>query len=167
MFYDETFLIGQDWKYWYDIKDYVVFSNLREPLYLYRRDQQSVTIKFSHQSKDRYAAMYRIMLTNLELNFTERELFLQQFVVGIFTIPVSSEAIRDAYGWLQKLVLHNRGVKKFDVDIFERLADQWWDQLFFKIIPFGFRNVLTYFSVSEIGKNQLMYYCKYLLRHLK
>ncbi|TAL60337.1 MAG: glycosyltransferase family 2 protein [Bacteroidetes bacterium] len=163
LYYDETFKVGQDWKYWYDAMKIVTFANLNEPLYFYRRGQQSVTIKFSHQSKDRYAVMHRLLLYDFGIPFTEREVFLHQFIIGIFTITPSAKAVREARIWFKKLIRYNRDMKKFDVKAFKIFSDDRWNHLFYKIIPFGFRCVWTYFWVTGINKYHFIYYLKYLM----
>ena len=161
LFYDETFPVGQDWKYWFDVKDYVVFSNFEKPMYFYRRGQQNITVQFSHQSKDRYAVMHRILLNNIGIEFNEYELKLHQFIIGLFSITPSPTAIKDARAWIQKLIAHNSRIKKYDPAIFKKLSIKHWDQLFFRLVPLGFNIVVSYFTVSGITKVHLIYYLKY------
>lgn len=163
LYYDETFLIGQDWKYWFAAKEHVRFANLKEALYFYRRDQQSVTIQYSHQSGDRYAVMHRLFLRDMGITFTERELLLHQFIIGIFSISPSPGVIREARAWKEKLISHNHWNRKYDPVSFQMIALEKWSGLFFKIVPFGFRCVLSYFRVTGMRPVHLAYYAKYLL----
>ncbi len=162
LYFDETFLIGQDWKYWSDVKDYVTFSNLKEPLYFYRRAEQSITMQFSHQSGDRYAVMHRKMLSDLGVPFSDHELLLHQFIVGIFTVKPSVKTVNEAHAWIRKIIRYNREVKKHDPATFEMIARERWSQLFFKMLPFGFSISFSYLLVSDFSFSRIIYYLKYL-----
>jgi len=163
LFYDESFRLGQDWKYWYDVKNFVVFTNISEVLYFYRRGVQNITVQFSHQSMERYSAMHRIMLKDLGISFSERELQLHQFPIGLFSVKPSPQTVKDAKTWMKKLIDHNRRVKQYDVTAFEKIAREHWSRLFYLIVPHGLRTVLTYVRVSGISWTQLNYYFKYSL----
>lgn len=163
LFYDESFPVGQDWKYWYDVKNFVVFSNLPEPMYFYRRGQQNITVQFSHQSKDRYAAMHRLMLNDLGIQYSEHELRLHQFVIGLFSVSPSPQTVKDARRWFEKLVRYNYEVKQYDVIAFEKMSNQHWFRLFFLLIPYGFKTVLAYFTVTGISWKHFSYYMKHLI----
>ena len=65
LFYDESIRAGQDWKYWYSVKDYVRFASLKDPLYFYRRGDQNITIRFRSTSQKRAAAMYKIIFDDI------------------------------------------------------------------------------------------------------
>ena len=165
LFYDETFHVGQDWKYWYDAKDQVVFSNLLEPLYFCRRGQQNITVKHGgSRSIERYATMHKAMLGDMKISFTEQELGLHQFIIGQFKLAPSPGVIKDAKKWLNKLINHNRSIKAYDVMAFDEISKYYWSDLFYKLIPFGFRNVFTYFMVTGISPQQMIYYIKQMLR---
>ncbi len=161
LFYDESFHVGQDWKYWYDAKNYVTFSNLKQSLYFYRRGEQNITIQHSHESKDRYATMHRIMLTDMGITFSEHELKLHQFIMGLLSVPPSPQTINEARSWLEKLISHNRAMKEYDAFSFEKIAYQHWSRLFYRIVPNGFHTIFAYVLVSGISLMQLSYYIKY------
>jgi glycosyltransferase involved in cell wall biosynthesis len=166
LFYDESFPVGQDWKFWYDMKSWVKFSNLSEPLYYYRRGEQSITQQTSGQSHERYAVMYRIMFAEMELAFTEEELKLHQFVIGQFSILPSLKSIRAARKWLDKLVAQNRKMQIYNIVAFENVAETYWSQLFYKITNFNFQAVVSYFFVTGISTKHFLYYAKYWFNKL-
>lgn len=166
LFYDETFPVGQDWKYWYDAKNHANFSSLEEVLYYYRRGEQNMTVKFGHQSKDRYSHMHRLMLEDLGLSPSERELKLHQFIIGLFSISPSPDAVKEARAWFRKLIGRNNTVKQYDPATFERIANEHWTRLFYLIAPFGSGTVWAYTVSSGITFTQLSYYLKYSLNKL-
>jgi glycosyltransferase involved in cell wall biosynthesis len=166
LFYDETFHLGQDWKYWYDVKNFVVFSNSTEVLYYYRRGRQNITVQFSHQSKERYSVMHRIMLRDMGISFTERELQLHQFPIGLFSLSPSPQIVKEARAWLKKLTEYNRVAKQYDVAAFERIAEEHWFHLFYLIAPYGLKTILAYFRVTGVAWLQISYYLKFRINKL-
>lgn len=166
LFFDESFRLGQDWKYWFDVKDHVKFSNLKEELYYYRREQQNITVQFGHQAKERYSVMHQIMLTSLGIPFTSQELKLHQLVIGQFSVVPSPQTLREARAWLKKLLGYNRSIKAYDTAALEKISKQHWNKLFYLIVPYGFKTVLTYFQVSGVSFAHLTYYLKYVFNKL-
>lgn len=164
--YDESLRVGTDSKFWCDAKEFLTFSNLKESLYFYRRGEQNITVKFSEQTNARHAQLHKMMLTDLGINFSEYELLLHRFIIGLFSITPSAKVVKDAHAWKYKLLTYNRAVNKYDRRALEKIANNHWNHLFFKLVPYGFKTVLAYGIVSGISTTQLSYYLKYNLNKL-
>lgn len=161
LYYDETFGVGQDWKFWYDVRDHVTVYSLSELLYFYRRGEHNVTVQFKNKSKQRSLRMHELLLRDLEIPFTENDLFLHQFLNGQFSIEPSPETVKSAWSWYKKLIKQNKVILKYEVNSFEATAAKKWDRLFFLISPYGFKTVIAYFVSSGVNWNHISYYLKY------
>jgi glycosyltransferase involved in cell wall biosynthesis len=161
LYYDESFGVGQDWKFWYDVRDHVKIYSLNELLYFYRRGDHNVTVQFKDKSKLRSLRMHELLLRDLEIQFTQEQLLLHQFVNGQFSIEPSVKVIKSARIWYTKLLKQNRTILKYDVGSFEATAAKKWNRLFFLIVPYGFKVVSAYVISSGISWNQFLYYLKY------
>ncbi|MBA2611551.1 MAG: glycosyltransferase family 2 protein [Bacteroidetes bacterium] len=166
LFYDETFGVGQDWKFWYDVKNYVKIFNFIEPLYLYRRGEQNVTVQFKDKSRERSLRMHKILLADLAIPFTDEDLKIHQFINGLFSLTPSPDNVKKAKFWLKKILLQNKIIKKYEEKTFEATALKKWNHLFFLIVPYGHNTVFKYFLVTGIRWNHLSYYLKYSVNKL-
>lgn len=161
LYYDESFGVGQDWKFWYDVRDYVKIYGLNELLYFYRRGDHNVTVQFKDKSKQRSLRMHELLLRDLEISFTQNDLLLHQFINGQFSIKPSPESIKSARVWYKKLIMQNKAILKYEVNAFEETAAKKWYRLFFLITPYGFKTVCAYFISSGVSWNHFSYYLKY------
>jgi glycosyltransferase involved in cell wall biosynthesis len=161
LYYDETFGVGQDWKFWFDVRDRVKIYGLNELLYFYRRGDHNVTVQFKDKSKQRSLRMHDLLIRDLEMPFTQSDLLLHQFINGQFSIEPSPETIKSAWVWYTKLIKQNRKMLKYHVLSFEAAAAKKWYRLFFLITPFGFKTVSAYVISSGLSWNQFSYYFKF------
>ena len=166
LYYDESFGVGQDWKYWFDIRDFVNIARIEAVLYSYRRGEHNVTVQFRDKSKDRSLRMHTILLQDMGISFSSDELLMHQFINGLFSIEPSKKAVKAAHTWYLKLLRNNLICCKYDAIEFERNAKRKWDRLFFLIVPYGFTCVLGYIIASGISWAQFLYYVKYNIRSI-
>jgi hypothetical protein len=110
--------------------------------------------------------MHRIMLTDIGISFSERDLKLHQFIIGLFSIAPAAKVVKEAREWSEKLIIHNRRVGQYDAAIFSKTAEERWSHLFYLLVPYGMPVVLTYLRVSKLSWPQVSYYTKYLLNKL-
>ncbi len=163
LYYDESFGVGQDWKFWYDVRDCVKIYSLNELLYFYRRGEHNVTVQFKDKSKQRSLRMHELLMKDFGIEFTQEDLLTHQFINCQFSLKPSSETVKLAWAWYQKLLNHNKLVSKYDVESFEISAAKRWHRLFFLIAPCGFKTVVAYIVSSGISWNQFKYYLKFRL----
>ncbi len=166
LYYDETFGVGQDWKFWYDVRDHAKIFHLNELLYFYRRGEHNVTVQFKDKSKMRSLRMHGLLLKDLEIPFTENDLLLHQFINGQFSIEPSPQTVKAAWVWYNKLLNQNRSVSRYEIKSFEKTASRKWNRLFYLIVPYGFKTVIAYFISAGLSWTQFSYYLKYGLNKI-
>lgn len=166
LYYDESFGVGQDWKFWFDVRDHVKIYSLNELLYFYRRGDHNVTVQFKDKSKQRSLRMHELLLRDLEIPFSHQDLLLHQFINGQFSIEPSPESVKLARIWYKKLLKQNKTKLRYDISSFEATAAKKWYRLFYLITPYGFKTVIAYFISSGISWNHFSYYLKYLINKL-
>jgi glycosyltransferase involved in cell wall biosynthesis len=166
LYYDETFGVGQDWKFWFDVRDHVKIYSLNDLLYFYRRGDHNVTVQFKHKTSQRSIRMHDLLMRDLGISFTPQDLLLHQFIYGLFAIEPSPKTVKSAWSWYSKLLKQNRLILKYDVVSFEASAARKWHRLFFLITPYGFKTVFAYFISSGVTWGQFSYYFKYRINSL-
>lgn len=166
LYYDETFGVGQDWKFWYDVRDHVKIYNLNELLYFYRRGQHNVTVQSKDKVKQRAIRMYELLFRDLGIQFTDQDLYLHQFINGFFYDRPNAETVILARKWYRKLIDQNKLVAKYELDSFEATVAKKWDRLFYLIAPYGIKTASAYFISSGVRWNHVSYFLKFNLKHL-
>lgn len=161
LFYDESFRVGGDWKYWCSIKDHVRFSNLKEVLYFYRRGEQNITVQHKNKSSDRSLKIHSYLLSDFGIPFNTDDLKKHQFVLGMFFDPFVPDDVRSARDWIMKLRNHNLLSKKYNHEYFVKISEQHWNWVFYKLVPYGFSFYWEYVSVSGFRLSNFVYYLKY------
>jgi len=162
LYYDESFRVGGDWKFWCSIKNHVRFSNLKEILYFYRRGEHNITVQSKDQSMERSSRIHRYLFNDFGISFNDNDLKSHRFILGMFSKEPTSIIVKSAYDWLQKLLEHNLSEKKYNHHYFKKISYGHWRRLFYRLVPFGFSVVWSYISVSRLNFSHILYYMKYL-----
>ncbi|MBI4930130.1 MAG: glycosyltransferase family 2 protein [Bacteroidetes bacterium] len=165
-FYNESFPMAEDWLFFYKVKDAMKFANLDEVLYFYRKGEHNTTKKYSAKSWMINSHVHNIILKDFGFNFLEDELRLHQFILAQFSLSPTEEVVWQARQWLDKLISYNRKVHVYQQEVFEKIAEEKWNALFFRLVPYGFNVIRAYFSVTGISRNHLSYYLKCTLNKL-
>lgn len=165
LWYDESYSVGEDWVFLMKAKDKLHFSNLKDVLYHYRRGPQSMVLQAKDDLREHNSRVYSALLSDLGISFNEHDLKLHCFLLAKFNIiPPTAQVISQARKWLNKLISANRMTKKYNEYFFEKFCEKKWNQLFYKIIPYGYLNVFAYFRAEgKISSGQFLYYSKYLI----
>lgn len=168
LWYDESYSVGEDWIFLMRAKDHLRFSNLKDVLYHYRRGPQSMVAQAKGDLWKHNSRVYKDLLSDLGVPWDESELKLHCFLLAKFDILApSSEVIRKSRQWLDKLISSNQLTKKYNRDTFEKMCEKRWNQLFYNIVPYGYKNVKAYFNSSgEIPVDYLFYYFKYSINKM-
>jgi glycosyltransferase involved in cell wall biosynthesis len=166
LFYDESFGVGQDWKFWMDVRDHVKIYLLDELLYHYRISEQNVSFNSDTKKRQMTLRMHRLLLTELQVNYSEEDLLLHQYVNGVFYLDTNLKTLRAANTWYRNLVSQNNKLKKYDTIAFSKIADMKWNRMLFLIAPYGIKMVLGYMLISGIRPEQIKYLVKFYLNKL-
>lgn len=163
LYYDESFGVGQDWKFWLDVRDHVKIYLLDELLYHYRISEQNVSFTSDEKKKLMTLRMHRMLLDELQVKYTEADLLLHQYVNGVFYIPTNLATVKAAHAWCRNLILQNNKLKKYDTAAFNKIATKKWNRMLYLLVPYGIKVTATYMFMSGIKYNHLKYVLKYYL----
>lgn len=162
IFYEESGEgFAEDWEFFYKLRSVTNFGNVGKVLVKYRRHQNNITKKFKEKSYQLNLQMSKRILEDLGIDGTERELSLHLFVNTQIKEKPDKKFIFEARQWLNRLIEHNNKTRFFPKNAFRKICEKKWDKLFFHLVPFGFRTVFIYFTITGISWNHLMYYLKY------
>lgn len=158
---------AEDWEFFYNMKNEVIFANHPEVLYLYRRSPNTVSKRMRPHRDQIMNEMFNRILSDMKLELDSQVLIYHRFITGDFVVPPSSKIVKGAKGWMEHLISNNEKGKYYDPIEFRIQADLKWKQLFYKLIPFGSDVVQTYFSITpELPKGAKNYYLKYRFNKL-
>lgn len=151
---------AEDWDFFYSMSKDATFQNLPDQLYFYRRGHES-TSTIEVQKKERIRTeMYRRILKDMEIPFSEEELFLHRFIKTDPEGHTDPSLIRRARHWLDKLIRYNHEHRIYEPEVFEQVCEEKWDRLFYRLSKKD-RTVWAYWKSSPSWKkDQAIFYLK-------
>ncbi|HET6244690.1 MAG: glycosyltransferase [Bacteroidetes bacterium] len=159
--YKTTFPHMEDIDLWYRMKDLTEFANIDKILLYYRYENQNITLKNKATKIERTNQRNRLVLNDLGMNPSQKELDLH-FGFKSNSLEVNNENVILYKKWLKNLKSVNKEKKVYPVIGLENVIARKWEQVFFKLPPYGIWVIWTYFKNSDkIYLKHLNYLLKY------
>ena len=163
IFYRKTHPYMEDYDLFFRIKDKAIFGNIDKVLYHYRILTHNSTLKNMHTLYARKKAMFKDVISELEIDPTEENLTKH---LECFVDPAVSFPIRAYKEWLNTLIVHNKKKCIYPEKALEAILEERWKQFFFKVVPLPVNKSIQYFFLSKtIRLKQLMYLIKYKMNY--
>lgn len=151
--YDPKFLHIEDYHLWIRVVKYGKLANLPEVLLHYRWEGQNITYNNWSTIHDRYKSVYRILLPNLEIDPTEKNLLLH-LELAAKTEKIRSISLLKLYTEL--IIEKNKKLCIYSEDGLMKILDEFWGKLFFKAADNSIKETFKYwiyrksFNVAQI-----------------
>lgn len=163
IFYRKEHPYMEDYDLFFRLKDKVLFANIDRILYHYRILSHNSTIKNRDTLFKRKKAMFKDVLSELDIATTEENLtkHLECFVDPHVSFPI--KAYQD---WLNTLVIQNRQKCIYPQEALKAILHEKWEQFFFKVVPLPVHKSIQYFMLSKtVNLKQLLYLVKYKIKN--
>jgi hypothetical protein len=149
----------EDYDLFSKLKKYTEFGNITQTLYKYRILKHNSTIKNRSTIFERYRNIYRDVLTELEIEITQKNI---ETHFDFFINPTLSFKIIEYKKWLDFLILQNKKTDTYPQKALEEILNERWTSFFFKLVPLQLDKSLSYFFISrKIPFKQFVYLLKY------
>jgi len=165
--YSDHYPHMEDYVLWHSLKHKTQFACIPEVLYFYRITGENITEVNRETYFNRVSAYYKVLLKELDISPSETELKLH-FGLDEKYYPANKKYIHLYHNWLLKLKAQNRKTKIYPEAALERIINQKWNAVFYKIKRFSFLTVCRYWILSrKLPFSQSRYFISTLFRKEK
>jgi len=170
--YSESFDTVEDYKLWVTCMNVTKYSNLSEPLVLYRIHQENVSILFKKEQEERAIKVLKDLLKNFDINPSDDEIHINNsfYLSGCV---LADEYLSNVHTWLSKLYTAN-SIKNIlpKSSLFELFSEMWYRACIKKTM-LGLKTWNIYWKSPFIGsfhlswtrKVKLLIYCLIKINH--
>lgn len=152
--------VGEDWMFWVRMGSVARFSNLAEPLTLYRRGEQNI----SH-GRDRsadFTIVLRDVLNYYGIRHTDHELDLHLMGMYMFKLKPTKEHVRSLRAWYDRLLAMNTERELFPREAFAQCVQKWWSGLYHYLPRYGAAPAMEHMRLSRSWPmDRVLYLVKY------
>lgn len=155
----------EDYHLFLTLKDYTNFANIPDILYHYRLLDHNSSIKNHHTLLQRYREIYKKVLTELQIELTDKNIDLHlEFFLG----NTLSFKVTEYKAWMDTLLAQNKKHAIFPhAALTQIINERWENEFFFKLVPLPLTKTLTYLFLSKkIKWPRLSYLAKYKINKL-
>lgn len=121
----------EDYDLFFRMKNITNFENLKDILYLYRITGSNVTVKNNHTRDDRFRKMYKEVLTELEIEATDKNVGTHY---EFFQVVPLSYTVEDFAVHIRSLISQNAKLKIYPEKEFVAVLTLIWNVLFCRFI---------------------------------
>ncbi len=165
LFYDPNYLLIEDYEYWIRISNYGRLANLPEVLLKYRWEGQNITANNWSTRENRYKSIYQKLLNELNIDPTDENLTLH-LELAFNTLHIGN--VNRIHAYKNRLLKQNKVTGVYPERAFNKIINEAWNKLFFKVIENGLAQTSIYWFFSKsITIAQLQYFIGFYLKKLK
>lgn len=148
VFYRNVHPYMEDFDLFFRLKNLTEFAHLDKVLYHYRILAHNSTVRNQHTAQSRRRGMYKQILTELEIEPSEKNIDLHiQLFVG--DIPVTYP-IAEYRRWINTLLSSNDRLSIYPKQMLHDFLAESWNGFFYKLVPMPISKSLTFFFHSRI-----------------
>ena len=144
--FNEEFYLIEDYRFWLEISKKGKLGNLPQVLLKYRWEDQNVTAKNWHIREARYQLIYKEILSELGIEPNEEN---QKLHLELALNSSKLSDIRIIRQHLKKLLSQNQKRKIYSKNSLDKVLNNKWDKLFFKVVEKNVFQILFYWSSGK------------------